>query len=274
MKKVNYLVVAMAIVALGFSSCKKEEKVSAVSSDLVTVSQDDAQANDMLDDVDNESDDVTNGNSSLKSASADTTSLSGRVVVWTTNNDGTKTATITYTNFNNPHSLNERVKNGVITIVVTGKRTDNTYKRVVTFTNFTINDAKIEGTKTVEKTGDLTYKITMVGGKITFVDNSFITCDFTRTRTQVEGTATPTYIWDDAYTIECTATGVTRKGETYTKETTSPVKIVTAYRFPVSGSFTITTAANTFSLDYGDGTMDSIAVITWNGVTRTITLRK
>jgi hypothetical protein len=273
MKKVNYLA-AVAIVALGFLSCQKTEKESPISNELVTVSQDDAQANDMLDDVDNESDDVTNGNSSLKSASADTTSLTGRVVAWTSNNDGTKTATITYTNFNNPHSLNDKVKNGVITIVVTGKRSDNTYKRVVTFSNFTINDAKIEGTKTIEKTGDLKYTITMVGGKITFTDNSVITCDFTRIRTQVEGSSTPTYIWDDAYTIECSATGVNRKGETYAKETAIPVKIYTDYRFPVSGSFTITTATNTFSLDYGDGTKDSIAVITWNGATRTITLRK
>jgi hypothetical protein len=275
MKTINFLT-GVAIIALGFSvsSCKKD-KVDAISSDTVVALQDQAQANDMLDDVDNEADDVVNGNSSLKSAMVDdTTILTGRVVVWTTNNDGTRTAVITYINFQNPLAKNERVKNGVIRIVVTGKRSENTYKRVVTFENFTINDNKIEGTKTIEKTADYVYKITMTDGKITFTDSSFITINYVRTRTMVEGQSTPLYIWDDAYTFEGSANGLTRKGEQYTREITIPIKVYTAYRFPVSGSFTFTCGDNTFTLDYGDGTMDDKATITKNGVSKEITLRK
>jgi hypothetical protein len=274
MKTINF-VAAVAIVALGFStsSCNKE-KLDAISGDKIVTMQDDAQANDLSDDIDNEADDVVNGNSNLKSAAADTTSLSGRVVVWTTNNDGTKTAVITYTNFQNPLAKNERVKNGVVTIVVTGKRSDNTYKRVVTFTNFTINGVKIEGTKTIEKVSDFVYKITLTDGKLTFTDNTFITCNLERTRTLVEGNSTPLYIWDDAYTFVTTASGVNRNGVQYTKQTTVPVKIYTAYRFPVSGSFTITAGNNVFTLDYGDGTLDNLAMVTLNGFSKEITLRK
>jgi hypothetical protein len=274
MKTMNFLTgVAIVALSLGVSSCNKE-KLDAISSDKIVTMQDDAQANDLSDDIDNESDDVVNGNSSLKSAAADTTGLSGRVVVWTNNNDGTKTAVITYTNFQNPLAKNERIKNGVITIVVTGKRSDNTYKRVVTFTNFTINGNKIEGTKTIEKVSDLVYKITLTDGKITFTDNTFITCNLVRTRTMVEGSSTPLYIWDDAYTFTGTADGVNRNGVEYSKVTTIPVKIYTAYRFPVSGSFTITAGSNVFTLDYGDGTMDNLATVTLNGASKTIMLRK
>ena len=274
MKTMSFLT-GVAIVALVFSvsSCSKE-KLDAISGDKVVTLQDDAQANDLSDDIDNEADDVVNGNSSLKSAVADTTGLSGRVIVWTTNNDGTKTAVVTYTNFQNPLAKNERVKNGIITIVVTGKRSDNTYKRVVTFTNFTINGNKIEGTKTIEKVSDFVYKITLTGGKITFTDNTFITCDLERTRTMVEGNSTPLYIWDDAYTFQGTASGVNRNGVQYTKTITVPVKIFTAYRFPVSGSFTITAGENVFILDYGDGTLDNLAIITLNGHSKQIMLRK
>jgi hypothetical protein len=274
MKKINFLV-AVAALGLTVSSCNKDKVSDGIfSSSQIVASQDDAQANDLLDDVDNEADDVTNGNNSLKSAEADTTIYSGRVVVWTVNPDGTRTAVITYTNFVNPHAKNERIKNGVIRIVVTGTRSDNTYKRVVTFENLTINGNKVEGTRTIEKTGDYTYKITMVAGKITFTDNTFITRDAVRTRTMVEGQSTPSYIWDDAYTFEGSATGLTHESKQYTKTITTPIKIYTAYRFPVSGIFSLTINDNVFTLDYGDGTMDNLAILSKNGVSKQIILRK
>jgi hypothetical protein len=274
MKNMN-LLVAVALLALGFSftSCEKDEEDSVFTSEQVSSTQDDAQSNDLMDDIDNEIDDVSNANNSMKSGSIDTSALAGRTVVWTTNNDGTKTAVITYTNFQNPHALNERVKNGVITIVVTGKRADNTYKRVVTFQNFSINEIKIEGTRTIEKVSTLTYKITLTGGKITFKDNTTFLCEYVRTRTMISGSATPNFIWDDSYTFEGTATGTTRRNVQYKKEITKPVVILTAYRFPVSGTFKVTTAKDTLTLDYGDGSLDALATICKNGKTKTISLR-
>lgn len=276
MKKVNYLVV-VAVVALGLnvSSCKKDNTTDGVFTDSkVSAFQDDAQVNDMLDDVDNETDDVANGNSGLKS-SGDTTKVTGRVVVWTNSGDTAKLATITYTDFQNPKANNERIKNGVIYVIVTGKKSENTYKRVVTFgDNFTVNGNKISGTKTIVKTSDDVYTITMTNGKITFPDNTFITCNFIRIRTQVEGQSTPFYIWDDAYTFEGSATGTNRKGENYTKTIVTPVKVLTTYRFPVSGSFTIMISETVISLDYGDGTMDNLATLSKDGKTKVITLKK
>jgi hypothetical protein len=60
----------------------------------------------------------------------------------------------------------------------------------------------------------------------------------------------------------------------YAKNITSPVKIFMSYRYPVSGSFTVTAGGKSFSLDFGDGTQDNKAIITKDGVSKEITLRK
>jgi hypothetical protein len=278
MKNFNYLtMLALAALAINVTSCKKEDDTNpSISSDEITVLQDDAQVNDVMDDMDNEADDVMDAKSSeLKSGSpSDSTDLAGRDVVVTLNPDGSRTCTITYTNFQNPKAKNERIKNGIIKIVVTGKRSENTYKRVVTFIDFTINGNKIEGTKTIEKVSDLKYKITLENGKVTFTASTFVTCNSVRTRTMVAGSATPLYIWDDAYTFEGSASGTTRKGIAYSKTITIPIKIYTSYRFPVEGSFTLTLGEKSITLDYGDGTLDNIATLTKNGKSKEITLRK
>lgn len=276
MKKINYLtILALVAIIISSPSCKKDEDNSAnISSDDITILQDDAQTSDIMDDIDNETDELTSSAQSKAAIIGDSTTYSGREVVWTINNDSTRTAIITYTDFQHPKAKNERIKNGIVRIVVTGKRSDNTYKRVVTFENFTINDNKIEGTKTIEKVENLKYKITLENGKITFTDGTFVTCTYIRYRTMVAGIATPLYIWDDAYTFEGNANGANRKGINYTKTITKPVKIYTTYRFPVEGTFSFTYNDKAYIFDYGDGTKDNLATITYEGVSKEITLRK
>ena len=272
-----YFLMSVAIVAMSvsMSSCKKDD--TTVEADTTTLLQDDAQANNILDEVDNEADEVTADikiSGGKKSATEDSTTYSGREVTWTLNADGSKTGLIVFTNFSHPKAKNEKVKNGKIHIVVTGSRIENTFKRVVTFENFTINGNKIEGTKTIEKIEDLKYQIKMTDGKITFEDGSSITCNSTRIRTMVKGIATPLYIWDDAYTFEGSASGVNRNGKAYSKEITQPVKILTIFKFPVEGVFTLTVGDKQLVLDYGDGSLDNKATVTVDGVSKEITLRK
>lgn len=276
MKKMNLLwIAAFTAFAISFTSCKKDNNAGTISTDNVNALQDDAQANNAMDDVDNEADDVVNTKgANLKDATADSAALAGRVIVWTTNNDGTITAVVTYTNFVNPKSSNDNVKNGVITMVITGTRSDNTYKRVVTFQNFTINGNRIEGVKTISKVADLQYNITLTDGKITFTDSSVISYTYNRTRTMIKGSATPLYVWDDAYTFEGSSSGVTRKGLNYTKTITKAITIYTAYKYPVSGTFDLTVGSKSLELDYGNGAFDALATITVDGVTKQITLRR
>lgn len=276
MRKMNYLtMLALVAITVIFNSCKKDDDTQAsISNDDVTVLQDDAQIADIMDDIDNEADEISDAAQSKSALASDSTTYSGREVVRKLNNDGTRTITITYTDFQHPKAKNERVKNGIVHIVVTGSRYDNTYKRVVTFENFTINDNKIEGTKTIEKVSDLKYKITLENGKITFTDGTFVTCTYIRYRTMVAGIATPLYIWDDAYTFEGSANGINRKGVEYTKTITKAIKIYTVYRFPVEGTFSFTVSGKAFIFDYGDGTKDNLATITYDGVSKEITLRK
>ncbi|HOT14237.1 MAG TPA: hypothetical protein PK252_05680 [Bacteroidales bacterium] len=276
MRKMNYLtMMALVAITINFTSCKKDDDTQvSITNEDVTVMQDDAQINDMMDDIDNEADEISDVAQSKSALASDSTTYSGREVDRKLNNDGTRTITITYTNFQHPKAKNERIKNGIVYIVVTGSRSDNTYKRIVTFENFTINNNKIEGTKTIEKMETLKYKITLTNGKITFTDGSSVTCNYIRYRTMVAGIATPLYIWDDAYTFEGSASGVTSKNIEYTKTITKAVKIYTAYRYPVEGTFSFTSGDKTFIFDYGDGTKDNLATITYKDVSKEITLKK
>lgn len=283
MKKFN-LILAMALVAIfTFSvSCEKEDDTDSnlnlsnatdsTTALLQTTAEDDANVNEDFDDIDDEAEDVVVANeSSLKSAvEGDTT---GRTVVKTVNTDGTKTITITYTNFSNKRRP-DRVKNGVITILVEGKWNTIGYKRTLNFKNFTINEAKIEGTKVIEKTAENTYISTLTKGKVTFSDSSTYTREARRTTVKKEGIATLKFIWDDVYEISGSASGVNRKGNAYTHEITSPLVKKMDYKFIVKGVVEMLVNNKKLTLDYGDGTMDRVATVTIDGKTKTITLRK
>jgi len=288
--KATAVVTTVLAVSFAITACDKEAvkeaatSATTISDDEISVLQEDAQVSDIFDDIDNEIDDVVNANSKLKSATSDSTTtdavgkdtsaLSGRTVVWTINKDSSRSAVITYVNFQNPKAKNERVKNGKVKIVVSGKRADNTFKKVVTFENFTINDNKIEGTRTVEKTGTLVYKITVTDGKVTFTDCTYITCTSSRYRSMSEGASTPYNIWDDAFTFDGSSSGLTKKSKNYTKTIVIPVKVYTSYLYPVSGSFTLTIDNSVYTLDYGDGTKDDSATVSFNNISKKISLRK
>jgi hypothetical protein len=253
------------------SSCKKDEITDPA--DLTKLLLDEAQANDFFDDIANETDDISGLQTSNLKTGNDSVTYNGRSVVYSFNFDGTRNIEVTYNNFQHPVAKNARVKNGKINIVITGTRLENTYKRVLTFSNFSINGNKIEGTKSIEKQEHLKYKISLNGGKVTFTDSTYITLSGTRTRTMVKGEQTPLYIWDDAYTFEGHSAGTNSKGIEFTKEITKAIKILTAYRYPVEGMFKFTTGANELLLDYGNGTPDAKATLTINGVVKEINLR-
>ena len=93
-----------------------------------------------------------------------------------------------------------------------------------------------------------------------------------RTRTWSEGynSATP---YDDVYEIAGTASGTSRSGTTFNAEIlTSLVKEV-GCRWITKGTLQITPSGQDLrTLDFGDGTCDSKAVLVVNGVTYNINL--
>jgi len=271
MKRSNVILAASLLVfATFFAACEKSDETDPI----VSITQDDDQATDLYDDVQNEADEITAISGSSKS-SADFAMLSGTGTrtIETTFSGDTTIKTITFVDFVNSNSQNGHVKRGVIIIKVLGGPLQEKFERTITFQNFYIDDIKIEGKKQVIKTAEHQYSVTLIAGRLTFPDGTTYTREFTRTRTWVDGYDTPANIWDDTYTIEGTATGINRKGYTYTHTITNPLIVKNTCRWIVEGTIEMVINNQIAILDYGMGDCDNIATITKNGKTYEFRLR-
>jgi hypothetical protein len=277
----NYL---MALVFFGMVvmvSCKKEDNstVAVTKEDGYSVAQDVATAGDSYDEVYNESDEVValeEGNkyansSDLKSASATGTR---KVTVTKGGGDSTvypKTITIEYTNW---VGKNGRKKNGTITITQSAKMWKAGAIRTITLTAFVINDSiKIEGVKTITNKGLVngkpTIEVKLEDGKVTNLNTAkYVSCEFTRTRTWSQGFDTPLWIWDDIYTITGSASGINKKGLSYTStiSETNPLEIKVGCPWIRKGTITIVIeASKTVVIDFGSGSCDKKFSVTVDG---------
>ncbi len=270
MKRISiYLMAGILMTSFSFTSCEKEEETSP----LVELMETDDEVAAFYDDILSEVDEVTFNDGTSKSGVTVSQGFSGTRTVVTEFSGDTVIHTITFDNFMNENSNSGRVKNGTIIIKVLGRPYLETFWRQVTFVNFTVNDNLIEGVKVIEKTGEYQFTVALTDGKITFTDETTYTRNFTRTRTWIDGYATPYYIWDDEFTLEGNAWGVNRNGNEYTHEITSPLFIKRDCRWVVSGTIEFNVNGQAAILDYGDGTCDRIATLISNGETHTINLR-
>lgn len=260
----------MIMATISFTSCQKDEETDPI----VTIAEQDDDANAYFDDVLTEVDDLTMVSNSKDFTEASNTLGQGtrtRKTTWISNTE--RIDSITYQNYVNGNSRFERVKNGLIIIHVWGNPLQNEFVREISFKDFTINGNAIEGTKRIEKTAQYSFTVTIQNGKVTFTDGTTYTRNCERIRTWADGFATPYNIWDDVYTIEGTATGVNRKGYTYTHQITNALMIKLNCRWIVQGTIDMTVDSKTATLDYGNGECDNIATVTANGKTWEIRLR-
>ena len=286
MKKQN-VILGLAILFFSstmFVSCSKDETADNESV-AISAAEDDADADNLYDDVYNEMDESLTEleqdeyvvpSSSLKSASVE-----GSKTITVSTPDAVsfpKTITIQYSNWTD---MAGRIKNGSITIVVTGKYREVGSTKTVTFQNFTIDSILVEGTHTVKNLGRntsqyLQYEVKLVGGKLTFPGGLVITREFTRTRTWVAGESTPHIVWDDAYMIEGSASGLNRKGHTYTRTIINPLYIAATCPWIAAGTVELVSNGRTISINYGDSNSlcDNKAVVTVNGISKEITLHR
>ena len=283
MKK-QLLIPAIAAIFLGlisFTSCQKTEKVSSDAN--ITAAQDDALSEDMYNDVYSEMDDALTSLDASAYAATSTKSAAtegSRTVTVSTPDSTTfpKTITIEFVNWTDAAG---RVKNGKIIIVVTGRYREIGATKTVTFDNFTIDDNLIEGTKTVEnlgrnEDGNLQYRVTLVGGKVTTPDGKVITRESERIRTWVAGEITPHMHWDDMYMIEGSASGTDSNGDAFSRTILNPLFIVADCPWIAKGTAEVVRGDKTMTIDYGgaDAVCDNNATVTVNGVTKEIKLHR
>ena len=265
------LVGSLAIGAFILMSCEKQTSTTTFSDEELQTSEDDLLATSLFNDVFN---DVDNALTSLQLKSTDAIICRSVDHEW---KDDTLVVTITYNGdclyeFNN----NQHWKSGKIIIKRTGGRYfEEGSTKIITFEDYYVDSVKVEGTKTIISQGysedslSITFDITLEGGKLTFPDGSYITRDAEKTRVMYFDENRVV----DHYILNGTAAGINILGEAYTR-TLTDLWIEPGCPFIMSGTVIIEIEGkDPITIDYGDGTCNSLAAATRNGETKDIQLR-
>lgn len=170
------------------------------------------------------------------------------------------------------------VRSGKILINLSGPRGTTGSQRVMTFDNYYVNGAKVEGTFTIENLGpnsnqNAVFAVSLEGGKITFPDGKEITREFAREREYIAGYGTWSP-WDDKCLITGMSSGTNLNGKTYTLTILNPLEWHAACRFLVRGTISFDVEGiEPFELDYGTGECDAAATLSRGDESKEITLR-
>lgn len=192
--------------------------------------------------------------------------------------DGSYPRTITIDFGDGCEGPNGRIRKGQIVVNLSDTLSNPGATRTVTFVDFYIDDAHIEGTKTFTNLGpnaegNVTFQRT-IDGQITFPNGEVATWHADHLITQIEGNNTPTSL-DNVYEITGNSNGVNRHGKTFSTEIIEPVIRKKSCPWRVAGVVSLTVENKTVTIDYGDGTCDQIATLTDpNGNQHTILIKK
>ncbi|NQZ77451.1 MAG: hypothetical protein HRT61_15320 [Ekhidna sp.] len=164
-----------------------------------------------------------------------------------------------------------RTRAGIIRVSYSDHRLVPGAFRTTTFEGFSLDGVLMEGTRTVENISesledDLTFSISLTGGRMTFEDGTSSTRESQRTRTWIRA-SNPL---DDQRIVTGFANGNERDGTAYSVEITSSIvykRACWASRvfIPVSGVKQYTSGDDVAVVDYGDGTCDNEVSISING---------
>jgi hypothetical protein len=178
---------------------------------------------------------------------------------------------------------NER--KGKIRVEFKGRRFLPNSSKITTFDNYSINDVKIEGTRTVTNVTGSTeenpkFMIVVAGGKATWPDGLTATREVNRMREWVRTNTPATDQWVvSGVSGKLAASGTNRNGRTYQVTITKPMvykrecAISDRVFMAVEGTKEMIVDGKKIVIDYGSGECDKLVTITVDGVTREIEVR-
>jgi hypothetical protein len=278
-KKLFTTLLIICTLLLSFFSCKNDENVTASSASLTATAGDEAQASTINDQVLNEVDTyVSTSAQTVKSALATTATRTPSII------RGSQTITPTgvvqkitidfgTTGFEGKH---KNVLKGKIIVDIDLRLLVMGSSRTITYENFTINGISVTGSNKITFGGPTTDKhlFWIITGEnvITLADGKTITWKAER---RLEFTGGLTNFWGESYVLTGSASGVNAEGKAYsiTINASNPLIGSTLYPYITKGSVTITIGQSTGVIDYGDGTQDNKATLTYSGVTYDFTIK-
>ncbi len=149
----------------------------------------------------------------------------------------------------------------------------------VTFTDYYIDDHKVEGIEIITNNGrnqdsNLVYTADVQNAKITKPDGTFITWNSLRQQEWINGEPTIFNPFDDEYLVTGNVTGTSSGGDNYTINTMTPLNIMVGCHWIRAGIIEINIQGlPVITVDYGTGTCDGYCEATVNGVTYPIIMQ-
>lgn len=269
MKNYFLLFAACFSLTLAFTSCQKEEaEAPSFEEDLVTNEDVTTAANLFQDTEDEVENQIETRGGGLDCPT-----------VTITPDDGSfpRTITIDY-GPDGCEGPRGRLRQGMIIVTQTDHMANPGATRTITFDHFFVDGVQVQGVKTLANQsagadGNITFTRTVEGGSLTYPNGAVATWQASHRLTQTAGGGTPAMI-DDVFEITGGSSGTNRNGVAFTVEITEPLVKSRACPWIESGIKTITINDRTRELDYGDGSCDRIAMVTYpNGFTREVLIR-
>lgn len=172
-----------------------------------------------------------------------------------------------------------RNRRGIINVHATESWYTNGSVTTITFTDYFIDDHKVEGTEIITNNGrnldsNLVFTADVQNAKITKPDNTFLLWNSLRQQEWIEGEPTILNPYDDAYLVTGNVTGTSSGGENYTINTIAPLNVLVGCQWIRAGIIDINIQGMpTIRVDYGNGTCDGLADAIINGVTYPIVMQ-
>ena len=286
--KTNRLTAAILIVTLsaGIISCKKESSSLVASADTesattLALSGNQAVADNLAEDVNNvfmeaAADKNLLGNCTASQPVVTTNTLTCASISVTPATSFPKTIVIDF-GTGGCTSTNGNVHTGKLNIVLTDSVRKTGSKAVVTFTNYTVNNFKIDGTVTWTNTSipsTRSWERKVDNGKITAPDGSYSLHSGTIDIVQIAGANTPNSLLDDVFLITGNQTVTNAAGKTRNCYITEALQKKTSCDNIGAGKLKVEGASHYATIDFGNGDCDKIATVAIDGqLPQTIQLR-
>ena len=165
-----------------------------------------------------------------------------------------------------------RFRRGIVVISYTGQRGTAGSSYSVAFTNYFVNNRAVSGS--ISGAFALSNGNPLITRNSTLLlvspTNDSVQRTATRSIEMIAGYVTPVRT-DDVFLINGNSS-TTRNGLTFSQTITTPLRKEVSCNWLVSGVMTMTRGTNTRTIDFGNGSCDNQAVVTMNGISRTITL--
>jgi hypothetical protein len=275
--------ITIAAIAILFSailfSCQKEKSITppeVTEEEAATFSDESAQVEASFDDVEDVS-------MIAAEEEAEVSAPNGRAflfvelrlrigncpVITVTPNDSTYPKTITIDFGNGCLGPDGKLRKGKIVIHLTAPIRRPGAVMTITFVDFYLNQAHIEGTKIVSNlssNGDIKFTVQVVGGKVTFPSGRGFRHNSLKFVKQIEGGNTRT-CRDDVYSIQGRSKTEFNNGLTITLDTETPLIKKVVCPWISNGLLKIKINARVLFLNYGfpnNGNCDNKALLTWN----------